>query len=327
MKIQTKQEILNILTMPETDFWRDVVPAATEARRASFGDSLLVTAMLAYTNICKNQCLYCGMRAGNKIPRYRIPPAQILDLASRAKADGLGRMFLLAGEDGNYGFENLLTMIQGLRQQGFSIALGAGELERSQYQELHDAGVEEYVLKFEMSHPDSFNRLNPSTNFQRRMQGAQWVKEAGMKLASGNIVDWPGQTLDELADDILLMKELDISWAPNIPVLPAVGTPLAQEGGLGSFLLNCKEIAILRLMMPHIKITAQQPGKDLTKGLADEQGNLDAIRCGANVLFCDLLPDAQADAFRPIDNRRVTGLKHCEDVAALGGLTLDLGGM
>lgn len=326
MQIQTKQEILNVLTMPEQEFWRSVAPAARQVCQDRFGDSLLVTAMLAYSNICKNQCLYCGMRAGSKIPRYRMPPEEILPLTQRARDNGLGRMFLLSGEDMRYGFDNVLTLVQGLKKQGFAISLGLGELERSQYQELRDAGAEEYILKFEMSHPDSFNRLNPSTTFEKRMQAAHWIKESGMKLASGNIVDWPGQTMDELADDILLMKELEISWAPIIPYLPAASTPLAAEGGPGSFLLNNKEIAALRLMMPDIKITAQQPGKDLKKGLSDEQGNLDAIACGANLLFCDLLPDAQADAFRPIDTRHVSGLAHCEAVASLANLTLNLGG-
>lgn len=323
MTIQTKEDILNVLTMPEETFWKEVAPAACQTARAQFGDALMVTAMLAYSNICKNQCLYCGMRAGNQIPRYRIPPAEILELSQRARADGLRRMFLIAGEDKNYGFDNLLTLVSGLKKQGFALSLAAGELEKSQYQELHDAGVEEYVLKFEMSDPDSFNRLNPSTDFHKRMERAHWIKETGMKLGSGNIVDWPGQTQEELVQDILLMKELDISWAPNIPFLPAMGTPLAGERR-GDFLTNFKEIAILRLMMPHIKITAQQPGYDGKGGLSNTQGNLDAVACGANLLFCDLLPDAKANDFRPVDGRNVSGLKHCQDVAALTGLTLDL---
>lgn len=323
MTIQTKEDILNVLTMPEETFWNEVAPAACQTARAQFGDALMVTAMLAYSNICKNQCLYCGMRAGNQIPRYRIPPAEILELSQRARADGLRRMFLIAGEDKNYGFDNLLTLVSGLKKQGFALSLAAGELEKSQYQELHDAGVEEYVLKFEMSDPDSFNRLNPSTDFHKRMERAHWIKETGMKLGSGNIVDWPGQTQEELVQDILLMKELDISWAPNIPFLPAMGTPLAGERR-GDFLTNFKEIAILRLMMPHIKITAQQPGYDGKGGLSNTQGNLDAVACGANLLFCDLLPDAKANDFRPVDGRNVSGLKHCQDVAALTGLTLDL---
>ncbi len=326
MTIQTKQEVLDVLTMPEADFWDQIAPAARAACQETFGDSLLVTAMLAYTNVCKNQCLYCGMRAGNAIPRYRIPPEEVLALSARARGDGLGRMFLLAGEDRNYGFDRLLTIVAGLREQGYTVSLGAGELEKAQYQALRDAGVAEYVLKFEMSHPDSFQRLNPSTEYHKRLRCAQWIKEVGMQLASGNIVDWPGQTLDELADDILLMKELEISWAPNIPYLPAAGTPLALEGGPGNFLLNNKEMAILRLMMPAIKITAQQPGVNPETGLADETGNLQAVACGANLLFCDLLPEAQARAFRPIDQRKVSGLAHCELVAQRTGLTLDLGG-
>ena len=78
MDLNTKQEILEVLTMPEETFWSQVAPAAREVCQKQFGTSLLVTAMLAYTNICKNQCLYCGMRAGNKIPRYRMSPEEIL---------------------------------------------------------------------------------------------------------------------------------------------------------------------------------------------------------------------------------------------------------
>ena len=126
MDLNTKQEILEVLTMPEETFWSQVAPAAREVCQKQFGTSLLVTAMLAYTNICKNQCLYCGMRAGNKIPRYRMSPEEILPLAQRAREDGLGRMFLLAGEDQNYGFEKLLTLIAGLRQQGYAAGGFAG---------------------------------------------------------------------------------------------------------------------------------------------------------------------------------------------------------
>ena len=130
MNIQTKQDVLDILSLPEAVFWAQVAPAARKTCQDHFGNTLLVTAMLAYTNICKNQCLYCGMRAGNPIPRYRIPPAEILSLSQQAKLDGLGRMFLLAGEDRNYGFDHLLQLVSGLRQQGYSIALGARSEER-----------------------------------------------------------------------------------------------------------------------------------------------------------------------------------------------------
>lgn len=326
MTLWSKREILDVLEMPEEHFRRDVAPLARQTCVELRGDRILVSAMLAYTNFCRNRCLYCGMRAGHRIPRFRMGPEEILALASRARESGLRRLFLLAGEDPGYGFDQLAQLVADLHGLGFSLSLGAGELERGQYRILRDAGLDEYILKFEMSHPDSFDRLNPSTSFQRRMQGIAWVKEAGLALASGNIVDWPGQTLDELADDLLLMRALEISWAPNIPYLPAAGTPLAAEGGRGSDLLMDKEIALVRLMLPHVRITAQQPGRDPEAGLADLSGNLAAIASGADLLFCDLLPDARADDFRPIDRRRVTGLAHCQAVADRAGLRLELRG-
>ena len=235
MALETKQEILDVLTMPEAAFWAEVAPEARRTCQAHFGDTLLVTAMLAYTNICKNQCLYCGMRAGSKIPRYRMLTEEILPLAQRAREAGLGRMFLLAGEDLHYGLTTCSPWCPACVSRASPSPWGRGNSPGRSTRPSTTPGVEEYVLKFEMSHPDSFQRLNPSTTYAKRLGCARWIREAGMKLASGNIVDWPGQTLDELADDILLMKELEISWAPNIPYLPAANTPLARKGGRGAF--------------------------------------------------------------------------------------------
>ena len=150
----------------------------------------------------------------------------------------------------------------------------------------------------------------------------EWIKQSGMLLASGNIVDYPGQTLDELAEDILLMKELEISWAPVIPYLSAANTPLAAEGGRGSQEKTLREIAILRLMMPEVNITAQQPGENPENGLADTEGNLKALNAGANMLFADMLPDALAKSFSVVDNRTTLGLDHIKKMADLAGMQL-----
>ena len=322
----TKNEILDILKMPKQDFIAEMImPAAKKAYLEAEGDRLLVTAILGYDNICKNQCLYCGMRAGNSLlPRYRMSPDDVIALARHANEQGFHRIFLISGEDPNYGFENLLRMVSGIKKLGMHMSLACGEFpEETCYLELKDAGADEYVMKFEMSDEETFNLLNPSTNFKKRMACIEMIQKCGLKLASGNIVGFPGQTPGQLADDILLMKKLDISWAPIIPYMPAANTPLAKEGGRGDLLTNLKEIAILRLMMPHIRITAQQPGEDIKNGLADEKGNLNAIDAGANILFYDLLPDQKAKDFRVIDDRNVTGTAHLYRIAELSGMTLD----
>ncbi|MBR4503167.1 MAG: radical SAM protein [Clostridia bacterium] len=326
MKIENRAQVLEILQMPMETFLRDVVPEARKAFTDQLDGKLRVTSMMGFSNICKNRCLYCGMRAGSTGPeRYRIPPEDVIAAGNTAADAGFGRIFLISGEDPGYGFNQLLRITSALKARGMFISLACGEWDAAQYRELCAAGADEYVIKFEMSHPDSFDRLNPSTDFDRRMRSIRAVQDSGMLLASGNIVDWPGQTTDELADDIMLMKSLGISWAPVIPYLPARGTPLAEEGGPGSRLLMLREIAILRLMIPGVHITAQQPGEDLSKGLSDPEGNAAAVNAGADVLFWDLLSDPQARSFRVIDVRNLTDRGHISRVAEMTGRAIDTG--
>ena len=327
MKIENKAQVLDILRMSGETFFRDVIPEAKMAFYDQLGGKLRVTSMIGISNICKNRCLYCGMRAGSTgLNRYRIPPEDVITAGNAAADTGFGRIFLISGEDPGYGFDHLLRITAALKARGMFVSLACGEWDAAQYRELRAAGADEYVIKFEMSHPDSFDRLNPSTDFDRRMRSIRAVQDSGMLLASGNIVDWPGQTMDELADDIMLMKYLGISWAPVIPYLPARGTPLASGGGPGSRLLMLREIAILRLMIPGVHITAQQPGEDLSKGLSDPEGNTAAVNAGADVLFWDLLPDPQARSFRVIDFRELTDRGHISRVAEMTGRTIDMAG-
>ena len=261
------------------------------------------------------------MRAGNSaLPRYRLDPQEVCSMMDTAREMGLSRLFLVSGEDPKYGFENILRLVEGAKERGFRVSLAVGELPDDHYRALRDAGADEFVLKFEMSQREVFNRLNPSTDFDRRMACIRAIQSSGMALASGNIVGYPGQTLEMLADDILLMRELGISWAPIIPYMPAAGTPLAAEGGPGSIEWNLREISLLRLMMPHIDITAQQPGENRGEGLAGVSGNLAALEAGANLLFVDLLPSALAKNFRVVDERMIKGLAHIRHVAQLAGL-------
>lgn len=323
MKIESKAEILEILRMPYQTYLDEVAVYAKRIHMEHNDNLLTATAMLGFDNICKNHCLYCGMRAENKdIDRYRIAKEDIVSSAKIAAEAGFKRIFLISGEDPKYGFNNLLFAVEELNKIGFFISLACGEFSRSQYKELYSAGADEYVLKFEMSQEKIFNRMKPSTNFRKRMQGVAWIKESGMRLASGNIVDYPGQSDEELAEDILLTKELDVNWAPIIPYLPAKGTPLAKEGARGSLEKNLKEISILRMMLPHINITAQQPGEDMTKGLADPVGNLNALNAGGNMLFADMLSSTLAKNFSVIDHRITLGLDHIKQMSELSNMPI-----
>ncbi|MBQ1367076.1 MAG: radical SAM protein [Firmicutes bacterium] len=319
-----RKEMIEILRMPEDLFRNEVMPVARAAYKEA-DNTLYGTAMLGYSNICRSQCLYCGMRAGSKIPRFRLSEEDVIASAKLAKESGFSRIFLISGEDPGYGYEHLLRIVDGIHTLGMKeIMLACGEFSRTQYQELKAAGATEYVIKYEMAQKDVFDRLNPSTNFEKRMEAIENVKESGLKLASGNIVDYPGQTEEMILEDIELMAKLGISWAPVVPYMPAKGTPLAEGAKPGERLKILKEIAILRLMMPKIRITAQQPGDDLSEGLATEQGNLDALMAGGNILFCDLLPAAKMKDFHVVDFRDLKGVDHFQKMADISGMKLSL---
>ncbi len=308
--------------MPYDAFCQDIRPLAKETHIAHNGNKISVSAMLAYDNVCKNQCAYCGMRAGNAgVNRYRIGLDDVKKAADHAKSLGLKRLFLISGDDPKYPFDDILQMVAYGKKLGFFVSLGIGELSYDRYDALEDVGLDEYVLKFETSDKNYFTKIKPNTTFDKRMGCIEYIKGTSMQLASGNIVDMPDQTLDTIANDIMLMRDLDISWTPIIPYMPVPNTPLAKEGGRGSVETTLKEIAILRLMMPSINITAQQPGKDLKKGLGDIDGNLNALQSGANMLFVDLLPQSMVKDFSVIDNRMIEGMKHVEKIAELADMT------
>ncbi len=232
MNIRSKAEIREILGMPQKRYAVEVAPLARRLCFERRGGELTAVAMLGFDNICRNRCLYCGMRAGNsEIERYRLDTAHVIASAEDAAAAGFKRIFLISGEDPKYGFDNLLSIVEGLKATGLSVSLACGELSKERYAELAKAGADQYVLKFEFSQPEIFNRMKPTADFNRRMAGIGWIKESGMRLASGSIVDYPGQTDEQLAEDILFTAELGIAWAPVIPYLPAKGTPLTRERG------------------------------------------------------------------------------------------------
>jgi len=323
MNINTKAEIREVLGMPFNDFHNTVRQQAKEIHKTRNADRAIVTALLGYDNICKNRCTYCGMRAGYPgLKRYRMDIADIHKAEEAVKFLDLHGIFLISGEDPGYDFANIISMVEYGKKLGLYVSLGAGELSPDNYAALESAGLDQYVLKFETSNRDLFAKIKPSTTFEKRMRCIETIKNSSMKLASGNIIGLPYQPIDDIVEDIMLMKELGINWAPVIPYLPVPNTPLAQEGGRGSLETTMKEIAILRIMMPAVHITAQQPGEDMENGLADFQGNLNALNAGADMLFIDMLPPSFAVDFNVINNRMLQDVANVNRLIASAGMNV-----
>ena len=122
-----RSELIELLTMPYDRFCTEIMPRAKEVYRQARGDELVASAMLGYSNVCKNNCLYCGMRAKSDVKRYRISADDVIQSAKTAKGMGFSRLFLISGEDLGYGYENLLQIIRSVKELGLTLSLACGE--------------------------------------------------------------------------------------------------------------------------------------------------------------------------------------------------------
>jgi biotin synthase len=314
------ENIRTLLLTPAEEFEEARAHAHSITLR-EFGRGVFVCGLLAFSNICRNDCTYCGLRVSNAaLPRMRLTVEDIMRAVERFRETDLDRVFLVSGEDRSYSTGDICRAVAHAKSLGFHVTLGLGEYPEDALRAFRDAGCDCYTLKFETSNRDLFRRCKPTSDFDGRMRCISSVKPLGMELGSGNIVGLEGQTVDDAARDILLMEELGIDWAPVVPYLPAPGTPMAATTPMGNVALLLREISILRILMPRAIITGGQPRQGSTLGFADPGGNRDALASGANILFVDITPHALRRDFQITPGRILPGVAHVD--ALLDGMGL-----
>lgn len=317
------QKIKYLLELDEGVFRLELEANARELAGKKFGNGIFVSGLLAISNICCNNCTYCGLRAArsrDEIKRFRLSLDDIKHSTDHLRKNGLDRIFFISGEDPLFPMDDILEMIRYASEIGFHITLGLGVYPENILREMHDAGANCYSLKFETSNRQLFSKIKPGVDFDERLACIRNIKRTGMELGSGNIVGLQGQTIDDLAADILLMHELDCDWAPVVPYIPAPGTPMGETTSMGDVALTLREITILRIIMPDLIITAGQPTQDSSLGFADPLGNRAALNAGANILFVDLTPQAVRQDFDITPGRILPGLASVEQILQDMGL-------
>ena len=302
-------DIKSLLKMKDDVFEQEVTKLSRDITRSTFGENIAVSGLLAFHNNCYEDCTYCGLRRSNKtLPRYRISIEDIKGVIDRFSESGLERIFLVSGEDKKYPVKDILLTVSYAKEKGLHVNLGLGEYPVDSMKAFKDAGTDCYTLKFETSNLKTFQVIKPTTTYEKRMNCIHTVKSLGMELGSGNIVGIEGQTIDDLASDILLMRELDIDWAPIVPYLPAPGTPMAERTPMGNVLLTLRVLSLVRILLPKALITGSQPSQGTQLGFADPEGNKNALNSGANVLFVDMTPHAVRKNFQVTAGRILPGL-------------------
>lgn len=204
-------------------------------RQKIYGDKVYTRGLIEISNLCKNDCLYCGIRKSNpNCDRYRLSPQDILDCCQEGYALGFRTFVLQGGEDGYFTDQVLCPLIQEIKARwpDCALTLSLGERSRASYQRLFEAGADRYLLRHETADPDHYRCLHPSAmSFQRRMECLKDLKEIGYQVGCGFMVGSPGQTTAHLAKDLKFIEEFRPDMCGHWPLHSPQGHPVPGRAG------------------------------------------------------------------------------------------------
>lgn len=274
----SKNEIIDLLKNNSRNDW--LFSLADKVRKEYVGDAIHLRGLIEFSNICKCQCKYCGLRSPNKtIERYRIEPDDILLYSKKAVETGYKTIVLQSGEDEFYSKDVLCEIIKGIKDLDVALTLSIGERPFEDYKAFKDAGADRYLLRIETTDRDLYKKLHPNMDFDNRLRCLKDLKELGYEVGTGCLVGLPDQTVESLADDILFFKEINADMVGIGPFIPHPQTPLKDEK-TGDFTLALKVMAITRILLKNINIPATTAMETL-----NPNGRIIALQSGANVVM------------------------------------------
>jgi biotin synthase len=277
--------LLPLLTCDETDAPR-LHAAADAVRRAHVGDAVHLRGLIEFSNRCRLDCAYCGLRRSNTgVERYRMTHAQVLDTARRAEDLGFRSIVLQSGEDLWYTAERLAAILRDIKAAtDLAITLSAGERDRETYRAWREAGADRYLLRIETTDPALFAALHPDDDLEARKACLVALRELDYQLGSGIMVGLPGQAVESIAADLLWLHGLGAEMVGIGPFIPNPETPLSAADG-GTVPMTLRVVAVLRLVLPDAHIPATT-----AMGSLDPLGREKALQAGANVVMPNVTP-------------------------------------
>ena len=288
---------------------------AREVREQHYGKDVYIRGLIEFTNYCKNDCLYCGIRKSNKnADRYRLTQEDVLNCCKTGYELGFRTFVLQGGEDGHFSDEKVVDLVKSIKDQypDCAITLSIGEKSLESYQKYYGAGAERYLLRHETFDHDHYAKLHPEILTATNRQQCLWdLKKVGYQVGTGFMVGSPFQTAENLADDMLFIKELNPQMVGIGPFVPHHDTPFGNELG-GTLELTLFMLGLLRLMLPKVLLPATT-----ALGTIDPNGRELGILAGANVVMPNLSPENVREKYLLYDNKICTGDEAAESLANL----------
>jgi biotin synthase len=289
--------------------------AAREVRAVHFGRKAYIRAVIEFANNCRCNCLYCGMRRENTgVERFALGADQIVEAAKTARDSGIRTFFLQAAESEDYDPVWLAGIISRISSLGMAVLLCVGVHREEDLDLWREAGAGKFILKHETSDPALFASMKPGLSLADRIRWLGTLKRHGYRIGSGPLLGLPGQTIESLVDDLLLLSELEVDMSSISVFLPASGTPLEMHPA-GSVPLGLRFIAAMRLFLKTTLIPATSTFERLRPG-----GQLACFDAGANVITVNMTPRSVRDEYRLYSERFFVSLEHARSVISKAGL-------
>jgi biotin synthase len=308
----TKPDIEYLLSLENPEELTTLYSEANTLRKSELKDFVCIHGIIEFSNYCKNNCMYCGIQKDNEsIKRYRMSADEIIEAAGDAiENEGYKLVVLQSGEDLSYSDDDIIGIISALKNNHkVFIFLSVGERSENFYRKAFAAGAHGSLFRFETSNPKLYAKLHPGHSLEQRLSSLRTQQKIGYYVASGSLVGLPGQTISDIASDILMVKKLGVPMISSGPFIPTGGTPLykikSQSANrrtkVKTVELFLKYIAVSRLLMPEIKI----PVTTALETLDPENGRHRGLLAGANALMFNLTPKKYCKNYKIYDNKYV----------------------
>ncbi len=289
--------------------------AARKVRDSVFGKKAFIRAVVEFANSCRCSCLYCGMRLNNpEGVRYSLTEKELVDIAKKARENGIQTFFLQAAESETYGSRWMAGVIEKIHKLDMAVLLCVGIHSEEDLDLWREAGAAKFILKHETADRELFEAMKPGFFLKDRIRWLKVIREHGYHIGSGPLLGLPGQTVDSLVQDLLLLKELKVEMSSVAVFLPAKGTPL--ENSLpGNPRLGLRFIAAMRLYLKNTLIPATSTFERLMK-----DGQYRCFQAGANVITVNMTPGRLRDDYTLYTDRFYVGLDHARKTIEQAGL-------
>ena len=296
----SKEELLYLLDNIDENSKELLIKRPNETRKKYYKNKVYMRGLIELTSFCKKDCLYCGLRRHNKnADRYRLTLDEILECVRKGDKLGYKTFVLQGGEDEYFTDDKMVEIIKAIKSEfpDNAITLSLGERSYDSYKKMYDAGADRYLLRHESASKELYESIHPGEPFEKRRNCLKNLKDIGYQSGAGFMVGIPGQTNEDLVNDLRFVKEFEPAMCGIGPFIPHKDTPLRnyEHGSLEKTVI-C--LAIVRLLLPKVLLPATTALSSI-----DPKGREEGLKAGGNVIMPNLSPMSVRKKYSLYDNK------------------------